>query len=68
MVVSLGKPLNPPQGGPLYVISEPIDNVNNIQQNTKTGEKYCYIFSRPQPGCHLPSSPWPGILKLFPAR
>jgi hypothetical protein len=27
-----------------------------------------YPFSRPQPGCHLPNSPWPGIIKLFPAR
>jgi hypothetical protein len=27
-----------------------------------------YHFSRPQPGCHLPNSPWPGIIKLFPAR
>ena len=25
-------------------------------------------FSRPQLGCHLPNSPWPGIIKLFPAR
>jgi hypothetical protein len=25
-------------------------------------------FSRPQQGCHLPNSPWPGIVKLFPAR
>ncbi len=30
--------------GPFYFISEPIDNGNNIQQNTMTGEKYCYIF------------------------
>jgi hypothetical protein len=21
-----------------------------------------------QPGCHLPNSPWAGIIKLFPAR
>ncbi len=27
-----------------------------------------YWFSRLQPGCHLPNSPWPGIIKLFPAR
>ncbi len=27
-----------------------------------------YQYSRPQPGCHLPNSPWPGIIKLFPAR
>ncbi len=26
-----------------------------------------YRFSRPQPGCHSPNSPWPGINKLFPA-
>jgi hypothetical protein len=22
-----------------------------------------YRFSRPQPGCHQPNSPWPGIIK-----
>jgi hypothetical protein len=27
-----------------------------------------YRFSRLQPGCHLPNSPWRGIIKLFPAR
>jgi hypothetical protein len=27
-----------------------------------------YCFSHPQPGCHEPNSPWPGIIKLFPAR
>ncbi len=27
-----------------------------------------YRFSRPLPGCHLPNSSWPGIIKLFPAR
>jgi Rieske Fe-S protein len=26
-----------------------------------------YGFSRPQPGCHLPNSPWPGIIILLPA-
>jgi hypothetical protein len=25
-------------------------------------------FSRPQTGCHLPNSPWPGIIQLFPPR
>ncbi len=25
-------------------------------------------FSRPQPGCHLPNSPWAGVIKFFPAR
>ncbi len=25
-----------------------------------------YRHSRPQPGCHLPNSPWAGIIKLFP--
>ena len=25
-------------------------------------------FSRPQPGCHLPNSPWLEIIQLFPAR
>jgi hypothetical protein len=27
-----------------------------------------YPFSLLQPGCHLLYSPWPGIIKLFPAR
>jgi hypothetical protein len=27
-----------------------------------------YWFSRLRPGCHLPNSPWPGIIKFFPAR
>jgi hypothetical protein len=27
-----------------------------------------YCFFRLQPGCHLPNSPWPGIIKVFPAR
>ncbi len=30
--------------------------------------KKCYRFSRPQPGCHLPNSPWTGIIKFFPSR
>jgi hypothetical protein len=25
-------------------------------------------FSRPQPGCHGPNSPWTGIIKFFPFR
>ncbi len=25
-------------------------------------------FPRPLPGCHLPNSPWPGIIKLFSPR
>ncbi len=36
-----------------------------------TGEMHCkkrlMIFPF-QPGCHLPNSPWPGKIKLFPAR
>jgi hypothetical protein len=27
-----------------------------------------YLFSRLRPGCHLPDSPWSGIIKIFPAR
>ena len=26
------------------------------------------VFFCPQPGCHKPKSPWPRIIKLFPAR
>ncbi len=27
-----------------------------------------YWFSRPQTECYWPNSPWPGIIKFFPAR
>ncbi len=27
-----------------------------------------YRFSQPQLGCHLPNSPWPGKIQIFPAR
>ncbi len=33
--------------------------------------KKTFRSSRPQPGCHLPNSPWPGIMtsyKLFPPK
>ncbi len=30
--------------------------------------KKAFRYSRPQPGCHLPNSPWSRIIKLFPAR
>ncbi len=29
--------------------------------------KKSYRFSGPQPGFHQPNSPWPGIIRLFPA-
>ncbi len=35
-----------------------------LHHTIKKGQR----FSRPQPGCHIPNSPWPGIIKLFPAR
>jgi hypothetical protein len=28
--------------------------------------KKAFRYSRPQPGCHLPNSPWAGIIELFP--
>jgi hypothetical protein len=41
---------------------------NRTAQDTDTYTvKKVYRFSRPQPGCRLPNSPWPGIVKLFPA-
>ncbi len=30
--------------------------------------KKIYRFSRPQPGSHSSNTPWPGIIKLIPAR
>ncbi len=30
--------------------------------------KKVIVFPHPQPGCHWPNSPWPGIIKLIPAR
>ncbi len=37
------------------------------QKNGYTVKKG-YRFSRPQAGYHRPNSPWPGIIKFFPAR
>ncbi len=37
----------------------------------RQGSLHCkkgYRFSRPQAGCHWQNSPWPGIIKFFPAR
>jgi hypothetical protein len=28
--------------------------------------KKAFQYSRPKPGCHLPNSPWAGIINLFP--
>ncbi len=33
-----------------------------------TVKKMLAIFPSPVPGCHLPNSPWSGIIKLFPTR
>jgi hypothetical protein len=54
-------------------------SLNKLVQNLQTSvDSYRYYtvnngwqFSRPQPGCYLSNSPWPGIiklLKLFMAR
>ncbi len=37
-------------------------------KNATLHRKKGYRFSRPQPGCQIPNSPWPGIIKLFPPR
>jgi hypothetical protein len=42
-----------------------LDMNMNITMHCK---KRLALFSRPRLGCHLPNSPWPGIIKLFPAR
>ncbi len=34
----------------------------------ETGRHHSFILNVCQPGCHKPNSPWPGIIKLFPAR
>jgi hypothetical protein len=33
-----------------------------------TVKKVCDFPVPSQAGCHKPNSPWPGIIKLFPAR
>jgi hypothetical protein len=38
--------------------------LNRVLYTVKKG----YRHSRPQPGCHLPNSPWAGITKLLPPR
>jgi hypothetical protein len=40
---------------------------NNIAGDGSLHCKKGYRFSRLQPGCHQPNSPWPGIIKLFPS-
>ncbi len=50
----------------------------NVVHRTKLGRlpkntwpmhcKKGYQFSRPQPGCYLPNSPWTGIIEFFPPR
>ncbi len=37
---------------------------NMYEYTVKKGQRH----SRPQPGCHLPNSPWAVIIKLFPPR
>jgi hypothetical protein len=53
----------------LVVFMVPIISVNISQYYTvlytvKKGKR----FSRLQLGRHLPNSPWPGIMKIFPTR
>ncbi len=45
------------------IISVNIKQYYTVLYTVKIGQR----FSRPQPGCHLPNSHWPGIIKLFPA-
>jgi hypothetical protein len=45
-----------------------MDNQIQLQAVIRTHCKKYLLFSCPQPGCHLPNSPWAGIIKLFPAR
>ncbi len=40
------------------------EQMGEISYTVKKGKR----FSRPQPGCHLPNSPWPGIIKYFLAK
>jgi hypothetical protein len=42
--------------------------MQNINPKAHILCKIGWRFSRPQPGCHLPNSPCPGIIKLFPIR
>jgi hypothetical protein len=37
-------------------------------ERQKNTVKKGWPFSHPQPGCHLPNSPWSGKIKLLPAR
>jgi hypothetical protein len=50
-----------------------LDVIHCLNINTEGGNHtvHCtkvYRFSRPQPGCHLPNSPWTGIIWLLPFR
>ncbi len=41
---------------------------SNIHAQQHYTVKKGYRFSRPQAWCHWTNSPWPGIIKFFPAR
>ncbi len=61
---NMGSILDPAPGRPVPVVIQ-------IKCHTKAEALHCKKdeqFSCPQLGCHLPNSPWAGIIKLFPAR
>ncbi len=50
----------------LYTFSWPLLSlVTNLRPVAPYTVKKGKRVSRPQPGCHLPNSPWTGIIKLF---
>jgi hypothetical protein len=53
-----------------YPIVCPDDGVLETVQVTLvyTVKKASDLSVPSQPGCHLSNSPWPGLIKLFPAR
>jgi hypothetical protein len=51
-----------------YTVVECIVKYSSTVTHTQLHSKKGYRFSRPQQGCYLPHSLWPGIIKLFPAR
>ncbi len=51
-------------GKALLCLHTGFDSIVTEEAYSKKG----YRFSRSQPVCHLPNSPWRDMIKLFPAR
>jgi hypothetical protein len=61
-----------PQSMAIWLLKQKSSFVNNVRYLAALFLTYTvkikFSFSRPKPGCHLPNTSWPEIIKLFLAR